>query len=168
MSFVVGDAAAAAGGGGGGAGGSARVVLCWVDASGRWPTKGFFGTISRQLGDAPRAAYEAAHAQGDLAEGDAHLVDCTAAAAGTHLAILVVLRRDKRAPYGTPPSLSAEALGAALPKVAAAAAARGATVHTPRLPSGSGSWYAAERLLQKHLARSQVRAFVYYFARRTS
>ena len=84
------------------------------------------------------------------------------------LAILVVLKRDKKAPYGTPPTLSAEALGVALPKVAAAAAARGATVHTPRLPSGSGSWYAAERLLQKHLARSQVRAFVYYFARRPS
>ena len=50
-------------------------------------------------------------------------------------------------------------------KVAVAAAARGATVHTPRLPSGSGSWYAAERLLQKHVARSNVPAFVYYFAR---
>ena len=113
----------------------------------------------------PRLAYEAAHAQGDLAEGDAHLVDCTAAGPGMLLAILVVLKRDKKAPYGTPPALAPDALGAALPKVAAAAAARGATVHTPRLASGSGSWYAVERLLQKHVA-AKVPTFVYYFARR--
>ena len=74
--------------------------------------RSFFCAVSRQLGAAPRAAYEAAHAQGDLVEGDAHLVDCTAVAAGMHLAILVVLRRDKRAPYGTPPSsLATETLG---------------------------------------------------------
>ena len=102
MRFVVGDAAAARAFGQAGGQLAARVVLCWVDASGRWPTRGFFGAVSRQLGDAPRAAYEAAHAQGDLAEGDVHLVDCTAAAAGMHLVILVVLRRDKKAPYGTP------------------------------------------------------------------
>ena len=55
----------------------------------------------------------------------------------------------------------------ALPKVAAAAAARGASVHSPRLAAGSGSWYGAERLLRKHLPR-RAATLIYYFARRRS
>ena len=164
LRFVVGDAAAARGGGDGG---GSRIVLCWVDDRGRWPGRGFFGAVTSQLGDGPRLAYEAAHAHGDLKLGDAHLLDCSASSPGMLLCLIVVLARDKAAPHGTPPTLSMEALGASLSKVACAAAARGSSVHTPRLPAASGAWYGAERLLRKHLPR-RAQTFVYYFARKRS
>ena len=165
LRFVVGDAAVARGGGDGATG--PRIVLCWVDDRGRWPGRGFFGAVTSQLGDGPRLAYEAAHTHGDLKLGDAHLLDCSATSPGMLLCLIVVLARDKAAPHGTPPTLSMEALGTALSKVACAAAARGSSVHTPRLPAASGAWYGAERLLRKHLPR-RAQTFVYYFARKRS
>ena len=80
--------------------------------------------------------------------------------------LLVVMSRGKRAAYGTPPELDTSALDAALGKLAHEARRRGATVHSPRLPSGGGGgnvWYAVERLLRKHMKR--VATTVYYFKR---
>ena len=72
-----------------------------------------------------QAAYEAAHAQSDLSMGDAHLVDCGGAAPGLHVALLVVLSRDRKAPPGTPPALCSRSLDAALGRLASAAATMG-------------------------------------------
>eukprot|EP00966_Prymnesium_polylepis_P263778 6093908-Prymnesium_polylepis.1 len=132
------------GGGGGGGGGGARIVLVWADASGRWPSRGFFGAVSA-VSAAPRAAYEAAHEHGDLSLGDAHLVDCGAAAPGLLVCLMPVLKRDKGAPPGTPPALCAASLDAALQKVAAAAVARRATVHSPRLAAAAAAAAQAAR-----------------------
>ena len=81
-------------------------------------------------------------------------------------ALLPVLKRDRNASYGTPPSLCAASLDTALVKVAAAAVAKRASVHSPRpaAAAGGGSWYAAERLLRKRLEEAYT--FVYYFRRR--
>jgi hypothetical protein len=140
-----------------------RVVVAWVDTSGRWPSRGFFRSISA-VSDAPQAAYEAAHAQGDLELGDAHLVDCSSAATpGLHVCLLVVLHRDKRVAYGTPPSLDTVALDTALRRLATAARRCAATVHSPRLSANGSSWYAVERLLRKNMRG--VPTSIYYFKR---
>ena len=140
-----------------------RVVVAWVDTSGRWPSRGFFSSISA-VSDAPQAAYEAAHAQGDLELGDAHLVDCSSAATpGLHVCLLVVLHRDKRVAYGTPPSLDTVALDTALRRLATAARRCAATVHSPRLSANGSSWYAVERLLRKNMRG--VPTSIYYFKR---
>jgi len=154
LRFAVGDAMR-----GGGSEGE-RIVLVFADASGRWPGKGFFRSVSALSGK-PQAAYEAAHENGDLSLGDAHLVEC---GSGLAVCLLVVLKRDKRAPHGTPPDLCAASLDAALARLAPAAARRGASLHSPRLPSGGGggAWYSVERLLRKHAA---VQTTVYYFKR---
>ncbi|KAL1506998.1 hypothetical protein AB1Y20_007861 [Prymnesium parvum] len=157
LRFVVGDAM-------GGAAGGARLVLVWTDASGRWPSRGFFAAVGG-VSAAPQAAYEAAHAHADLAMGDAHVVDCTAARAGLWVCLMPVLRREKKAAHGAPPALCAAALDVALRRVARAAEERGASVHSPRLAAAAGaSWYTAERLLAKRLAK--VETTVYYFPRR--
>ena len=140
-----------------------RVVVAWVDTSGRWPSRGFFRSISA-VSDAPQAVYEAAHAQADLELGDAHLVDCSSAATpGLHVCLLVVLHRDKRAAYGTPPSLDTVALDTALCRLATAARQRAASVHSPRLSANGSSWYAVERLLRKNMRG--VPTSIYYFKR---
>lgn len=145
---------------------AARFVLVWTDDTGRWPSRGFFSTVSAVSGK-PQAVYEAAHAQGDLKLGDAHLVDCTSERPGLWVCMIVVLCRERKAAPGTPPSLSTDALDTALRKVAAAAPMRQATVHSPRLPAAASgnSWYAAERLLRKHLCA--IATSVYYFPRRS-
>ena len=178
---MVGDAATAtaAHGNGGGGGGGPKIVLCFVDDSGRWPAAGFFRSLSAASA-APQAAYEAAGTHGDLASGDAHLVECGGGGGGggsgapTFVCLLVVLERPRR---GGPPALSLAALAEALPKVAAAAAARQASVHSPRLPSATtlagpatnalgfsaNAWYGVERLLKKHVVGRRVPTTVYYF-----
>jgi hypothetical protein len=178
---VVGDAATAtaANGNGGGGGGGPKIVLCFVDDSGRWPAAGFFRSLSAASA-APQAAYEAAGTHGDLASGDAHLVECGGDGGGdgggaqTFVCLLVVLERPRR---GGPPALSLTALAEALPKVAAAAAARQASVHSPRLPGrttlagpatnalgfSANAWYGVERLLKKHVVGRRVPTTVYYF-----
>ena len=170
LRFVVGDAMtpeldAPASAAGNGSSSSAsvcagHVVLVWVDGSGRWPSRGFFRAVSA-VTSAPQAAYESAHANSDLALGDAHLVDRSASVQGLHVALLVVLQRDKRAPYGTPPTLCTSSLDMALGRLGAVAALRGLSVHSPRLTTGS--WYTVERLLRKHL--SCVCTTVYYHKR---
>ena len=142
---------------------SPRIVVVWVDVSGRWNTRGFFRSVSAATG-APQAAYEAAHENGDLSLGDAHLVDCSATSAGLHVALLAVLDRDKRAPYGTPPTLSTAALDTALGRLAAAAVTMQASIHSPRLQANGSSWYTVERLMRKHMLRT-VPTTVYYFRR---
>ena len=159
LRFKVGDAMATRGVGGAGL----RIVLCWCDASGRWPTRGFFRSVSA-VSDAPRAAYEAAREHGDLEMGSVHLVNCDRDRPGLWVALLVVLSRDRRAPPGTPPALCSSSLDTALPRLDAAARALGATMHSPRLAAGgSASWYTIERQLKKHLRRAA--AYVYYFRR---
>ena len=49
--------------------------MMFVDASGRWPSRGFFRAVAGVTGE-PQRVYEAAHENGDLALGDAHLVEC--------------------------------------------------------------------------------------------
>ena len=169
-----------------------RIVLVFADATGRWPRRGFFRSVSARS-DAPQAAYEAAHQNSDLALGDAHLVECGDNIAPptppptqppTHaffyqptppavaslpsplcVCVLVVLARSARAAYGTPPELDLASLDIALRKVSAYARRVGATVHSPRLPNmgGGNTWYAVERLLRKHSER--VATTVYYFKR---
>ena len=162
LRFAVGDAMTA----GGAAGASPRVVLVYADASGRWPSRGFFRSVS-SMSTAPQAAYEAASAQADLALGDAHWVELPEPAnAGRVVCVLVVLRRDKRAPPGTPPELCAASLDAALARVGAKLSrCRGASVHSPRLAAtaGGSAWYAVERLLKRNLRRTPTT--VYYYRR---
>ena len=79
------------------------------------------------------------------------------------VALLAVLDRDKRAAYGTPPTLSTTALDTALGRLASAAASMGASVHSPRLQPHGSSWYAVERLLRKHTRC--VPTTVYYYRR---
>ena len=136
---------------------------------GRWPTRGFFRSVSA-VSDKPQAAYESAHENKDLSLGDAHLIQCDDAPATStsspsstlSVCLLVVLKRDKRAQYGTPPELDTSALDTALARLGPAAAKLRASVHSPRLASTS-NWYAVERLLRKHLRK--VATTVYYFRR---
>ena len=174
LQFAVGDAMAAAGrprraaeaaAGAHGAAASAavpRVVLVYTDASGRWPSRGFFRSVSAASSE-PQAAYEAAAENSDLSLGDAHLVECSAngGEAGLYVALLVVLKRDKRAAPGTPPELCVASLDSALGRLAVEVRRRHATVHTPR--QSGGSWYSVERTLRKHLRG--VLTTVYYFKR---
>lgn len=162
LHFVVGDAMAASTDRRGE--GAAHIVLVWADDSGRWPSRGFFGVVNA-VSPVPQAVYEASHEHGDLVLGDAHLVDCNASRPGLWVCLMAVLKRDKKAAYGTPPTLCTSSLDQALLKVAAAALTKQATVHSPRLSAaaGGGSWYAAERLLRKRL--SAVETSVYYYAR---
>ena len=167
MRFAVGDAMSASGARGGASGLSERIIVVFTDASGRWPSRGFFRSVSAASG-APQEAYEAAHAHSDLALGDAHLVRCPDGSGGQSVGVclLVVFKRDKRAPYGTPPELCTSALDAALAKLGGwAERARGASVHSPRLASNGGgaAWYTVERQLRKHLRR--VPTTVYYYKR---
>ena len=147
-----------------------RIVLVFADATGRWPARGFFRSVSA-YSDAPQAAYEAAHANGDLALGDAHLVPCPSGPSGpsgappVYVCVLVVLARSSRAAYGTAPELDLAALDTALGKLGVHARRARATVHSPRLPNtgGGNAWYAVERLLRKHTRK--VPTTVYYFKR---
>ena len=112
----------------------------------------------------------AAATHSDLSLGDAHLVECTsssggggaAASASLYVALLVVLKRDKRAAYGTPPELCTASLDIALGRLASEARRRRATLHTPR-QSGGANWYSVERTLKKQLRG--LSTTVYYFKR---
>ncbi|KOO23699.1 snf2 super family [Chrysochromulina tobinii] len=86
-----------------------------------------------------------------------------AATPGLHVCLLVVLHRDKRVAYGTPPSLDTVALDTALRRLATAARRCAATVHSPRLSANGSSWYAVERLLRKNMRG--VPTSIYYFKR---
>jgi superfamily II DNA or RNA helicase len=166
LRFAVGDAMGGSSGGDGGRAGTGsthRIVLLFTDTSGRWPSRGFFRSVSA-ASSAPQRQYEAACENADLAVGDTHLVRCNTQLS---VAILVVFKRDKRAPYGTPPTLCLASLDAALAKLGAEMRRPGNTMsaHSPRLANtaGGSSWYAVERLLRKHLKR--VQTTVYYFKR---
>ena len=82
------------------------------------------------------------------------------------MCLLVVFKRDKKAQYGTPPTLCTSSLDSALARLGGyATRAPAASVHSPRLASNGGgqAWYAVERLLRKHLRR--VPTTIYYYKR---
>ena len=88
----------------------------------------------------------------------------TSAGGGLCVALLVVLVRDKKKAHaGAPPELCTSSLELALSRLGPEATRRRATVHSPRV--ASGAWYAAERLLRKHLLAKRVPVTVYYFKR---
>lgn len=164
LSYAVGDAALAGGEAQGGSGKPA-FVLCMVDASGRWPNRGFFRAISA-VSDAPESAYVAAAEQKDLKLGDAHLVPLVgmggSSSTATAVCLLVVMKRPRDAHAYAAPVIDDAALSAALAKVAGAASASGASVHSPRTLA---NWYATERCLKKQLARLRVPTTIYYYKR---
>lgn len=172
----------------------AVIIVHCVDTSGVWSSRGFFRTLSA-LSPSVQRQYEAAGINDDLKLGQAHLIQLPPRTADdgrdvdVYVCLLVVQGFVGSSSSKTKKTkLNAGGGAAAVPRQlvrsgksttfrmhalesslrALAQSARGlcASVHMPRIGSGTPgfNWYAVERIIQRQLRDAGVPVSIYYYS----
>lgn len=135
-------------------------ILHCLDASGRWPSRGFFKSIA-EFTHVVGEQYESAKEAKDLKMGDLHLVPPNNSFAYA-LAVCMKYNSQKQTM-----EFDFEALRVTLLKLRQEVKKFKASVHLPRIGSSrdpqQNHWYSVERLVRNIFAREHIHVYVYYF-----